>query len=109
MWSSFTRDAMPMRTRLIRVLYRFINTGLTHHEIPRRPDRPAAASLPAQQPAEIARIVVFPTSRSMTAVTRCDFRAEARDAQGRVIPAVTFRYRLGGSARSKDASTRSDS
>jgi len=57
------------------------------------------ASLSAQQPPEIARIVVMPASRSMTAGDTLRLRAEARDAQGTVIPGVTFRYRLGGSAR----------
>jgi hypothetical protein len=32
-------------------------------------------------------------------VTRSAFVRKARDAQGNVIPGVTFRYRLGGSAR----------
>lgn len=57
------------------------------------------ASLAAQQPREIARIVVFPASRSMIAGDTMRLTAEARDAQGNVIPGVTFRYRLGGSAR----------
>ena len=57
------------------------------------------ASLAAQQPREIARIVVSPSSRSMTAGDTLRLRAEARDAQGNVIPGVTFRYRLGSSAR----------
>ena len=35
----------------------------------------------------------------MTAGDTLRLRAEARDAQGNVIPNVTFRYRLGGSAR----------
>ncbi len=53
----------------------------------------------AQQPPAIARIVVSPASRTMTAGDTLRLRAEARDAQGNVIPNVTFRYRLGGSAR----------
>jgi len=57
------------------------------------------ASLAAQQPPAIARIVVSPASRSMTAGDTLRLRAEARDAQGNVIPGVTFRYRLGGGAR----------
>ncbi len=57
------------------------------------------AALPAQQPPVLARIVVSPASRSMTAGDTLRLRAEARDAQGNVIPGVTFRYRLGGSAR----------
>ena len=55
--------------------------------------------LTAQQPPAIARIVVSPASRTMTAGDTLRLRAEARDAQGNVIPNVTFRYRLGGSAR----------
>ena len=57
------------------------------------------SSLTAQQPPVIARIVVSPASRTMTAGDTLRLRAEARDAQGNVIPGVTFRYRLGGSAR----------
>ncbi len=57
------------------------------------------AALPAQQPPVLARIIVSPSSRSMTAGDTLRLRAEARDAQGNVIPGVTFRYRLGGSAR----------
>ncbi|MEQ1691337.1 MAG: Ig-like domain-containing protein [Gemmatimonas sp.] len=57
------------------------------------------ASLTAQQPREIARIIVSPASRSMTAGDTLRLRAEARDAQGNVIPGVAFRYRLGSSAR----------
>jgi hypothetical protein len=53
----------------------------------------------AAQPAPIARIVVSPASRTMTAGDTLRLTAEARDAQGAVIPDVTFRYRLGGSAR----------
>src|SRR6476659_6563518 len=53
---------------------------------------------PAPAP-EIARIVVSPASRSMTAGDTLRLTAEARDAQGNVIPGVTFRYRLGNSAR----------
>ena len=48
---------------------------------------------------EIARIVVSPASRSMTAGDTLRLRAEARDAQNNVIPGVTFRYRLGPAAR----------
>lgn len=57
------------------------------------------ASLTAQQPPAISRIVVSPASRSMTAGDTLRLKAEARDAQGNVIPGVTFRYRLGGGAR----------
>ncbi len=55
-----------------------------------------------QQPAaapEIARIIVSPTNHTMVAGDSLRLTAEARDAQGNVIPGVTFRYRLGGSAR----------
>ena len=48
---------------------------------------------------EIARIVVTPASRTMTAGDTLRLRAEARDANNNVIPGVTFRYRLGGGAR----------
>ena len=48
---------------------------------------------------EIARIVVMPASRTMTAGDTLRLSAEARDAQNNVIKGVTFRYRLGGSAR----------
>src|SRR3954468_24819673 len=54
---------------------------------------------PATPTTEIARIVVFPASRTMTAGDTMRLRAEARDAQGNVIPGVTFRYRLGSGAR----------
>ncbi len=48
---------------------------------------------------EIARLVVTPAARTMVAGDTLRLSAEARDGQGRVIPGVTFRYRLGGSAR----------
>lgn len=51
---------------------------------------------PAQ---EIARIVVSPATRTMTAGDTLRLKAEARDARGNVIPGVSFRYRLGGGAR----------
>ena len=57
------------------------------------------AALLMQQPPEISRIVVSPASRTMTAGDTHRLRAEARDAHGTVIPGVTVRYRLGGSAR----------
>jgi len=60
------------------------------------------ALLALQQPTptpEIARIVVLPASRTMTAGDTLRLRAEARDAQGNLIPGVVFRYRLGGGAR----------
>jgi len=53
---------------------------------------------PASAP-EIARIIVTPASRSMTAGDTLRLHAEARDAKGNVIPDVTFRYRLGPAAR----------
>ncbi len=56
-------------------------------------------ALQSQPTPEIARIAVFPASRSMTAGDTLRLRAEARDAKGAIIPGVTFRYRLGGSAR----------
>jgi hypothetical protein len=53
-----------------------------------------------QRPApEIARIVVLPAGRTMIAGDTLRLTAEARDAQNNVIPNVTFRYRLGNSAR----------
>ncbi len=58
-----------------------------------------ALQQPPTQAPEIARIVVFPASRTMIAGDTLRLRAEARDAQGNLIPGVTFRYRLGGSAR----------
>ena len=57
-----------------------------------------AGALHAQTPT-ISRIVVSPASRTMIAGDTLRLRAEARDSQGNVIPGVTFRYRLGGSAR----------
>jgi hypothetical protein len=54
---------------------------------------------PPQQAPVIARIVVSPANRSMTAGDTLRLRAEARDAQGNLIPGVTFRYRLGSNAR----------
>jgi len=64
----------------------------------------ALFALQAPQPAppaapDIARIVVLPASRTMIAGDTLRLRAEARDAQNNVIPGVTFRYRLGSSAR----------
>ena len=57
------------------------------------------AALLLQQPPQITRIIVSPASRTVVAGDTLRLRAEARDAQGNVIPGVTFRYRLGGSAR----------
>ncbi len=62
----------------------------------------AATAVPAaarQASPDIARIVVFPASRSMTAGDTLRLRAEARDAQGNLMTGVTFRYRLGSAAR----------
>ena len=67
------------------------------------------ASLAAQQPREIARIVVSPASRTMIAGDTLRLRAEARDAQGNVIPGVTFRIGLADRRGSRDASIRSGS
>lgn len=61
---------------------------------------PAALSA---QPREIAKITVFPAARTMTAGDTLRLTAEARDAAGTVIPGVTFRYRLGPSARFEGA------
>ena len=59
--------------------------------------------LAVQQPVaptiEIGRIVVTPASRTMIAGDTLRLRAEARDAQGNVIPGVTFQFRLGSGAR----------
>jgi hypothetical protein len=57
-----------------------------------------AAQAPSPVP-DIARIVVMPASRTMTAGDTLRLSAEARDAQNNVIKGVNFRYRLGGSAR----------
>ena len=65
-----------------------------------------AALLPAAlgaQPREIATITVFPAARTMTAGDTLRLTAEARDASGARIPGVTFRYRLGPSARFEGA------
>jgi hypothetical protein len=53
---------------------------------------------PAQTP-EIARIIVTPPTRTMIAGDTLRLLAEARDSQNRVIPGVTFRFRLSGGAR----------
>ncbi len=62
-----------------------------------------AAQLPAQPaPASrsaIAKLVITPASRTIIAGDTMRLRTEARDAQGNVLPGVTVRYRLGGSAR----------
>ena len=59
-----------------------------------------ALQQPASPPAtDIARIIVTPTNRTMLAGDTLRLRAEARDERGNVIPGVTFRYRLGASAR----------
>ncbi len=59
----------------------------------------AALQQATPAPVEIARIIVSPASRSMTAGDTLRLTAEARDAAGRVIPGVVFRYRLGPAAR----------
>ena len=53
----------------------------------------------AQTSPKISRLVITPASRTVTAGDTVRLRTEARDAQGNVIPGVTFRYRLGGAAR----------
>ena len=60
-----------------------------------------AAPLAAQAQAapKIARLVITPASRTLMAGDTMRLRTEARDAQGNVLSGVTFRYRLGGSAR----------
>jgi hypothetical protein len=58
--------------------------------------QPQGSTVPAT---EIARIVVTPAGRTMTAGDTLRLHAEARDAQNNVIPGVTFRYRLGAMAR----------
>ncbi|HVT37806.1 MAG TPA: Ig-like domain-containing protein [Gemmatimonadaceae bacterium] len=58
----------------------------------------APQAAPAAAP-EIARIVVMPATRTMTAGDTLRLHAEARDAQNTVIPGATFRYRLGSGAR----------
>ena len=60
--------------------------------------------LALQQPAspaatDIARIVVTPANHTMVAGDTLRLHAEARDERGNLIPGVTFRYRLGSSAR----------
>ena len=63
------------------------------------------ALLALQQPAvapaapEIARIIVTPVNRTMTAGDTLRLHAEARDPSNAVIPGVSFRYRLGAFAR----------
>jgi len=53
----------------------------------------------AQPAPKIARLVITPASRTIVAGDTLRLRTEARDAQGNVLSGVTFRYRLGGSAR----------
>ncbi|WP_310570644.1 Ig-like domain-containing protein [Gemmatimonas sp.] len=57
------------------------------------------AALQAQATPKIARLVITPASRTITAGDTMRLRTEARDAQGNVLSGVTVRYRLGGSAR----------
>lgn len=54
----------------------------------------APAALSAQQAAKpaIARIVVLPLQRVVTAGDTLRLRAEARDAEGNLVPDVTFRW-----------------
>src|SRR5690242_669263 len=54
---------------------------------------------PQSAPTEIARIIVAPSTRTMLAGDTLQLTAEARDAQNNIIPGVTFRFRLGSSAR----------
>jgi hypothetical protein len=60
---------------------------------------PLAAHATAQPAPKIARLIISPASRTITAGDTVRLRAEARDAQGNVLNGVTFRYRLGPSAR----------
>ena len=50
-------------------------------------------------PPDIARIIVTPASRTMTAGDTLRLHAEARDARGNIVPGVSFRFRLGSGAR----------
>ncbi|WP_373058218.1 Ig-like domain-containing protein [Gemmatimonas sp.] len=59
----------------------------------------APLAIPAQAAPKIARLVITPASRTVTAGDTMRLRTEARDAQGNVLSGVTFRYRLGGAAR----------
>ncbi len=59
----------------------------------------APVAVHAQAAPKIARLVITPASRIITAGDTMRLRAEARDPQGNVLTGVTFRYRLGGSAR----------
>src|SRR5882672_4633476 len=52
-----------------------------------------------QNAPEIARIVVSPATRTMIAGDSMRLTAQAFDAANRVVPGVTFRYRLGSAAR----------
>ena len=59
----------------------------------------APLAVQAQAAPTIARLVITPASRTITAGDTMRLRTEARDAQGNVLSGVTVRYRLGGSAR----------
>ncbi len=59
----------------------------------------APLAVQAQVAPTIARLVITPASRTITAGDTMRLRTEARDAQGNVLSGVTVRYRLGGSAR----------
>ncbi len=58
-----------------------------------------ATTASAQMAPTIGRITVLPASHTMLAGDTLRLHAEARDTQGNLIPGVTFRYRLGSSAR----------
>ncbi len=57
----------------------------------------------AQTPSRIARIVVSPVQKVVTAGDSVRFSAEARDANNNVIPNVQFRWARGGMARFEGA------
>lgn len=59
----------------------------------------APLAVSAQAAPKIARLVITPASRTVTAGDTMRLRTEARDTQGNVLSGVTFRYRLGGAAR----------
>ncbi|WP_411279155.1 Ig-like domain-containing protein [Gemmatimonas sp.] len=59
----------------------------------------APPAVQAQTAPTIARLVITPASRTITAGDTMRLRAEARDAQGNLLSGVTFRYRLSGAAR----------
>jgi len=59
----------------------------------------AAQQSAAPAPSRIARIVVTPVQKIITAGDSLRFTAEARDANNAVIPGVEFRWSRGGMAR----------